>query len=91
MTLWSLLRAAPAIIALWNRFGRTKANETVLWGSLLGEAAAIIARLYGLDVPIIADVAAVGGAGGALAHKHTVAEKRGFNEEWKSRALQPKD
>lgn len=87
----TLLRAAPAMIALWNRLGRTPFNDFALWGGLAAEAAAIIARISGVHVPPIADIAAAGGMAGGLAHKRSVAKDRGADDEWAKRAFSPKD
>lgn len=89
MSIWTLIRYAPTIISLWNRMGGTPFNEVALWGGILAELTALIARLSGVEVPGIADVVAVGTASGGAAHKTAVAREK--DPDWTRRAFEPKD
>lgn len=81
MTFWTLIRYAPAIIALWQRMGGTPFNDLATWGGLIAEAVAVIARMGGVDVPPLADVIATGTAGAGAVHKTSVAKDNGFSAD----------
>lgn len=93
MTVWTLIKYAPLILALWARVSRTPFNDFAAWGGIISEVIAMIARMNGVEVPPVVDVVSVSAASGGVAHKAATAKERGFDvkEEWAKKAFAPKD